>query len=61
MYNDVDEFLLSNEDLDLEFYEGIQRRNKKYGAQEDSNEMISPYIGWCPDESNTEDGSPLKF
>jgi hypothetical protein len=46
---------------DLRLIESIARSNSRSGACEDSAELCAPYIGILPDESETEEGSPLDF
>ena len=45
----------------LDEYEKLVRDNNRSGACEDDVERTAPYISFCPDESDHEDGSPLDF
>jgi hypothetical protein len=35
--------------------------DRRSGPCEDDAEVVAPFIGMCPDESEHEDGSPLDF
>lgn len=38
-----------------------QEREDRHGPCEDDIEVVAPWIGMCPDESDHENGSPLNF
>jgi hypothetical protein len=39
----------------------IVESDRRSGPCEDDAEVVAPFIGMCPDESEHEDGSPLDF
>lgn len=57
---------LDREDIDPN-HAGYQRRaieqerHERYGLAEDDDRRIAPYIGICPEETETEGISPLDF
>jgi hypothetical protein len=54
-------------DLFDEDHDGYQRRafaaerERRRGLNEDDDSCVAPYIGILPEESETEEGSPLDF
>lgn len=52
------------DEQDAAFWAKLERtdqHNRRHDPCEDDVEMTAPYIGILPDESNTENGSPLEF
>lgn len=53
--------ILEDDDFSLEPFHQLDRNNKRSGACEDDYERSAPYVGIFPDESEHEDGSPIRF
>lgn len=47
--------------ISVEALESIIRLDQRSGPCEDDCEVTCPYIDMLPDESETEEGSPLNF
>jgi hypothetical protein len=38
-----------------------QESERRHGPEDDDIETVAPFIGMCPDESDSEEASPLDF